>query len=871
MVGHAHDVTPFGDIATIARGQLYFVNENFRFAIDPDTYDCEICETPPSCEYCQLIKSGIVKLIALWNVRRVRYKTSNNNYYYELEYVVSPIEGDVGTDYVIRNGIFDYNIPGHVFVVRSDGETNESNVQNLNRIRLKNLEAAHTKQNEQWNFKADTKSDIQINVERQYLPAKPIVHEDRRYLPPYDSVTTNRYPIEQVFTQIKHDTTPYPYTSQDHRDITTKSNLQKEIEIYNKLFQILTQKTTTPTVDTQKVDKNNKTSVTSTILEESTTTLKITEPVYTTSVVSINKITQLDDIFGNELVTTKSVSSLRPTISTSKMTRTKPSTPKTSPFTTISVEKSTPTSQTRTRTTHVQSTSVAISETPPSTTHKVMTSKARKPLVNKVTFKTQKPSVKPTFKTRKPATIISVTTTRGTTSILNTKVTEFSNVTKYTTSKKPKSITKKYPTRKYTTSKKYASMSKTTEKQSGAFTTTPRITVESKETTTEEENNVTIIVEQKTQIGEVTTITSKEIPGSKGVTIGRDKEIELNAQTTTKFDDLEEIHSTIKPEEMTIPYINNTSVDTEKTTIITEVNAGIKLPEYVGTTTTNESEIETLIPTTPFVGVDITNEIPMVLSSTEETMKKQVTQNINYVFEDIFGELPPSQKEITMETTVRPKETKEIDEIFGDLPKNSGNKINKQLEYEEATPKIIFTNFYKPSTLSNRENVNTDFPLTTSYDNLGSEDYIDEITQLRYMTESSIVEPMDVEDDAESNKPSSTSEIVPLTSQSYSTSISFEVNKKMNESRSDKSENVYIEDEKSDLKTNNLNVYMNNVKEQLKGIINGSSETTEYSNGALTLVNQTDSAGYINRKKTNRKLKRKTFISKCKTRKKQNE
>lgn len=52
-------------------------------------------------------------------MKRLRHRNQNNGHYYELEYIVSPITPAI-SQFVTRNGHFDYGIPGHIFVVKNN-------------------------------------------------------------------------------------------------------------------------------------------------------------------------------------------------------------------------------------------------------------------------------------------------------------------------------------------------------------------------------------------------------------------------------------------------------------------------------------------------------------------------------------------------------------------------------------------------------------------------------------------------------------------------------------------------------------------------------------------------------------------------------
>ncbi|XP_060527210.1 mucin-2-like [Cylas formicarius] len=112
IIGKQDKATPFGDVAVVARGQLYASRGGLAFVQDPYENDCEECHNaeevrPPA---------GDEGLLALWTVKRVRHRGSRQLPRYEMEFIISPrrrIYRQIG-------GGFDYSVPGHVFVMRTD-------------------------------------------------------------------------------------------------------------------------------------------------------------------------------------------------------------------------------------------------------------------------------------------------------------------------------------------------------------------------------------------------------------------------------------------------------------------------------------------------------------------------------------------------------------------------------------------------------------------------------------------------------------------------------------------------------------------------------------------------------------------------------
>lgn len=65
-------------------------------------------------------------LIALWTVKKIRHR-DNHGHKYELEYIISPVHREAPTGYMTKQGRFDYAIPGHIFVVKTQSYAPPSN------------------------------------------------------------------------------------------------------------------------------------------------------------------------------------------------------------------------------------------------------------------------------------------------------------------------------------------------------------------------------------------------------------------------------------------------------------------------------------------------------------------------------------------------------------------------------------------------------------------------------------------------------------------------------------------------------------------------------------------------------------------------
>lgn len=118
--------TPFGDIALVARGQLFATAHGYHFVQDPYHSDCEDCgkhSVTPRCgrRPCLQPWTGdgrLDNLMALWTVKRIRHRDPKLGHRYELQFTIALMSPAASPHFVTRNGHFDYNVPGHVFIVK---------------------------------------------------------------------------------------------------------------------------------------------------------------------------------------------------------------------------------------------------------------------------------------------------------------------------------------------------------------------------------------------------------------------------------------------------------------------------------------------------------------------------------------------------------------------------------------------------------------------------------------------------------------------------------------------------------------------------------------------------------------------------------
>ncbi|KAI4457866.1 hypothetical protein MML48_7g00014347 [Holotrichia oblita] len=196
---HNQQATPFGDIAVLGRGQLYFSAGGFLFVQDEYSYDCDECGVRRQSYH----NHG--QIVALWTVTRLRHHDKAGFYRYETEYLISPINSN---NYLKRNGAFDYDIPGFVFILK----TNQPEVNSFKNY-LKPTPAWYN----------EDKSD--------YLNSK----QGRRYLPPGTTTTAFYYTTPKTFYQNNKER----HHHYDPDIVPARNNVEKEIELYKKLLQSL--------------------------------------------------------------------------------------------------------------------------------------------------------------------------------------------------------------------------------------------------------------------------------------------------------------------------------------------------------------------------------------------------------------------------------------------------------------------------------------------------------------------------------------------------------------------------------------------------------------------------------------------------------
>ncbi|CAH1961573.1 unnamed protein product [Acanthoscelides obtectus] len=116
MMHRKRAATPFGDISTLAKGRLYATpGGGFEFVQEDEDRDCGPCGRCRRVLCEDIYSEDPTHLLALWTVKRLRHRTHHGGFNYETEYTISPVE-DINE--AIRDGRFDYSLPGHVFVIK---------------------------------------------------------------------------------------------------------------------------------------------------------------------------------------------------------------------------------------------------------------------------------------------------------------------------------------------------------------------------------------------------------------------------------------------------------------------------------------------------------------------------------------------------------------------------------------------------------------------------------------------------------------------------------------------------------------------------------------------------------------------------------
>lgn len=118
--------TPFGDITVLGRGQLVSTVDGLKFIQDLYQNDCDDCHNfRLHCSQCntQRLPATDHHVIALWTIKRIRHRNADTGHRYDLKYIIAPLNERVS--FLTNKGDYNYNIPGHVFIVKTNPTPNQ--------------------------------------------------------------------------------------------------------------------------------------------------------------------------------------------------------------------------------------------------------------------------------------------------------------------------------------------------------------------------------------------------------------------------------------------------------------------------------------------------------------------------------------------------------------------------------------------------------------------------------------------------------------------------------------------------------------------------------------------------------------------------
>lgn len=112
---------PFGDITVLGRGQLISTYNGLKFTQDTYQNDCDDCHNtryhcPPSRCHKQRLHARD-DIIALWTIKRIRHRDPVFGHRYDLQYTIAPLDGTNG--FLPDETGYDYNTPGHIFILKT--------------------------------------------------------------------------------------------------------------------------------------------------------------------------------------------------------------------------------------------------------------------------------------------------------------------------------------------------------------------------------------------------------------------------------------------------------------------------------------------------------------------------------------------------------------------------------------------------------------------------------------------------------------------------------------------------------------------------------------------------------------------------------
>ncbi|XP_050498234.1 uncharacterized protein LOC126879220 [Diabrotica virgifera virgifera] len=694
LIGRQDHATPFGDVAVLARGQLYAIHAgNFMLLQDPYQNDCDDCYNPRRCERhdCQPYSPHNQEiLVALWTVKRIRHRDVDRTRF-DLEYIVSPLNAN-NDQIIMRRGKFNYAIPGHVFAVRS-GKSE------------KNYPEVYNRKIPQNNFKPQVPLGVDSEGHRNVLYSYPgfFTSLPAQYLPPGVSDDTQEAQLYKKLLEALASKTST--TQQESSHVSTTTSMEETTKVTGSSQE---QIPTTPSMPTSPMTI----SATASTVPETVPTMKTTITYYMptgeeilmpeTELPTTQKFspTTKPSSRPTKKYTTKSKttkipnSTKKPTKTTFSTTKRPTTTPKTSQLpsstkkpikTTISTTKTPTTTSIIPSTTKMYVKPLSRTPTSPTTTKIIKTSTTPIPVT------TSRPMTQKTS-TKRPSGFTKFTKPSRKTTIPITTVTTTTRVT--TTSPMPPTVI----------STQYQAPTKTTEHAEGTSTeyqTSPQPTAS------------TEVISTQYQAPTKTTIPSTEMPTTIVTTTSPTT---LMSTTSPQVEETSTEPATVTEETGTTK-ITTTNFETTSTTLpSTEYET--KLPTAEITTEKTTVPEETVTTSLESTSTETTTQTPFsTMTTTASTTTKTTTKPTSrrtttpsdflteaepyngpiyvgsvkndYSLDDIFGPTTQTEKPTSTSTT-RHTESDISQQLFGgELPENS---------------KIIFSGFYEASTTANEDN-----------------------------------------------------------------------------------------------------------------------------------------------------------------------
>lgn len=803
IIGRQDTSSPFGDIAVLARGQLYATREGFQFVQDVENH-CNNCKR-------QWKPYGHERLLALWTVKRLRHRDHYNGHRYEMEYTISPMSAAIREDFVTRNGGFDYGVPGHVFIVKTDPPIQDDRHNYRETFIDKHPRATNAHRTTQWYTNREPLREQHPPI--QYLPPPPV---NNYKTVQYSSTSPNQIYRPGILIGIS----PNGYKHYIHDIPEFPPNIDlKHYELYKNLIESLARKTSTTQYSTaviltppQNFD-NPKTQATT---QQNHVTL-----------VPIDQTT----------FTPMSVGFLIPITTELQPRKTTP------PITTETFTKPTKTTTTSYRPTVL---------TPQTTTYKVQTQMHFFIPTDEEEEITQTTKTSTTTQNKIeevidifPETKVENKYPDSTNAQLSPPNKSMETVTSYKTSTNDetstsvpvmKTTTKQISTRRVNTRTTTLPPNTTLKKTTIKISTKPIETKTTAKPTPQKEIKTTTnyyVAEDDT-----TKTETQYIPATLRTTTTRQTNPPIKIRSTTK-------RSFRKPPKTTTKFMETTSIgtDSQTSTILfsTETAPPTTMNFPTESVLLNRETSTAHLQQTSNEDKSSTSSTDMTITGIKPTRPKVQIFTNEETDINIFGEENAvTEKKQKPQPTVVPKpfNTKDIDDIFGNTQtKETLNEASVTVN----TPKIIYSNFFEASTIT-KPPTTTEAPL---------EETTTEAALSTYKTDTIQQESS--------------------TSQSFLTSISYEVNKR-NKTKTPIIHST-VKAKMYEVVQNDENIKIFRAEMPESNEVSDSNTTTKeevtsnskiFDHLALSLINHARSIDILDRKEIDSKRKRKIYIPKGK-------